>query len=259
MWMMLSVKYCKGSQARKQRFLESVRMCDLVYTKGLCQDVPTRWNFTFLMLESALHYKKAFQHLEVVDGNFVHCPRNDEWAKIEKLSSFLKIFYEVTCAFSGSKYPTSDLYFPNVVRVKLVLKDEMEKGDGFMKSMATRMFAKFEKYWAEFTTIMAISAILDPRYKFQFAKWAYRRVYGDSHAIELFLLKDKLFTLFDEYANSSVGSNSASKKYCNTSQASNVEEGSNPLMEVYSSTRNLLLFELILFLLIFICEVNLAL
>ena len=48
------VKYCKGSQARKQRFLESVRMCDLVYTKGLRQDVPTRWNSTFLMLESAL-------------------------------------------------------------------------------------------------------------------------------------------------------------------------------------------------------------
>lgn len=224
------VKYCKGSQARKQRFLESVRMCDLVYTKGLRQDVPTIWNYTFLMLESALYYKKAFKHLEIVDENFVHCPRNDEWAKIEKLCSFLKVFYEVTCAFSGSKYPTSNLYFPNVVRVRLVLKEEMDKGDGFMKNMATRMFAKLEKYWAEFSTIMATSIILDPRYKFQFAKWAYRRVYGDSNEIELSLLKDKLFTLFDEYANSSIGSNSATKKYCNTSQASNVE-GSNPLME----------------------------
>ena len=106
---------------------------------------------------------------------------------------------------------------------------------------------------------MAISTILDPRYKFQFAEWAYRRVYGDSHEIELYWLKDKLFTLFDEYANSSTDSTSATKKYCNTSQASNVEEGSNPLMEVYSSTQNYLLFELILFLLIFICEVNLAL
>lgn len=99
-----------------------------------------------------------------------------------------------------------------------------------MKNMATRMFAKLEKYWAEFSTIMATSIILDPRYKFQFAKWTYRRVYGDSNEIELSLLKDKLFTLFDEYANSSIGSNSATKKYCNTSQASNVE-GSNPLME----------------------------
>lgn len=50
------------------------------------------------------------------------------------------------------------------------------------------------------------------------------------------LLKDKLFTLFDEYANSSTGSNPATKKYCNTSQASNVEEGSNPLMEDFDQS-----------------------
>jgi len=28
-------KYCKGSQVQKQRFLESVKVCDLVYSKGL--------------------------------------------------------------------------------------------------------------------------------------------------------------------------------------------------------------------------------
>ena len=67
----------------------------------------------------------------------------------------------VICAFSGSKYPTSNLYFPNIVRVRLVLKEEMENGDRFMKSMATRMLAKFEKYWAEFSTITAISTIVE--------------------------------------------------------------------------------------------------
>ena len=52
----------------------------------------------------------------------------------------------MTCAFSGSKYPASNLYFPNVVRVRILLKEEMEKGDGFMKSMEARMYGKFEKY-----------------------------------------------------------------------------------------------------------------
>ena len=36
------VNYCKGSQVRKQRFLELIRMCDFVYTEGLHQDVPIR-------------------------------------------------------------------------------------------------------------------------------------------------------------------------------------------------------------------------
>ena len=144
-----------------------------------------------------------FNHLEAIDGNFTHCPRFDEWVKIEKICGFLKVFYEVTCAFSGSKYPTSNLYFPNVVRIRLVLKDELEGGDTFMRNMASKMFTKFEKYWADFSTIMAIAGILDPRYKFQFADWAYKKIYVGTHDVELGLLKDKLFALYDEYAKAS--------------------------------------------------------
>ena len=205
-------------------------MCDLVYTKGLRQDVPTRWNSTFLMLESALYYKKVFNHLEISDGNFVHCPRHDEWSRLEKLCEFLRVFYEVTCAFSGSKYPTSNLYFPNVVRVRILLKEEMEKGDGFMKGMAAIMYGKFEKYWAEVSTIMAIATILDPRYKFQFADWAFKRIYGADHVIELSLLKDKLFCLFDEYSKNVKGL--AIDMPSSNCGAANVGKVSNPLMQV---------------------------
>jgi len=118
------------------------------------------------MLESAIYYKRVFNHLEATDGNFTHCPRFDEWVKIEKIYGFLKVFYEVTCAFSGSKYPTSNLYFPNVARIRLMLKEELEDSDAFMRNMTSKMFTKFEKYWADFSTIMDIAGILDPRYKF---------------------------------------------------------------------------------------------
>ena len=54
---------------------------------------------------------------------------------------------------------------------------------------------------------MAIAGILDPRYKFQFADWAYKKIYVGPHDVELGLLKDKLFAMYDEYAKAS---NSAS-------------------------------------------------
>ena len=51
--------------------------------------------------------------------------------------------------------------------------------------------------------------------------------------MELSLLKDKLFGLFDEYAKSSNGLHSATKPSSSTSHATNLEEGSNLLMELY--------------------------
>jgi hypothetical protein len=42
--------------------------------KGLRQDVLTIWNSTYLMLESAIHYKRAFAYLEIIDKNYMFCP-----------------------------------------------------------------------------------------------------------------------------------------------------------------------------------------
>ncbi|CAH1450987.1 unnamed protein product [Lactuca virosa] len=81
------VKYCKGSQNRKNAFLRVVQHVGLNSSRGLRQDVSTRWNSTFLMLDNALFYKKALLQMEKTDANFVHCPSSQEWSKIEKISS----------------------------------------------------------------------------------------------------------------------------------------------------------------------------
>uniref|UniRef100_A0A803LPP1 hAT-like transposase RNase-H fold domain-containing protein n=2 Tax=Chenopodium quinoa TaxID=63459 RepID=A0A803LPP1_CHEQI len=53
------------------------------------------------------------------------------------------------------------------MRVRLLLKDEIESVDSFVRKMALRMWGKFEKYWSDFSPIMAIATIMDPRFKFQ--------------------------------------------------------------------------------------------
>jgi hypothetical protein len=60
------VKYARSSPARLQRFRECVEKVKDA-TKGLiCLDVETRWNATYLMLESAIKFQSAFDMLETI-------------------------------------------------------------------------------------------------------------------------------------------------------------------------------------------------
>ncbi|KAL5573655.1 hypothetical protein UlMin_023252 [Ulmus minor] len=194
-----SVKYVKGSQVRRQKFLECVRLISMGGKRGLRQDVATRWNSTYLMLDSALFYRCVFQHLALVDSNYKKCPSSEEWERVEKVHKFLKVFYEATLTFSGTKYPTSSLYFPVVIYCYQILKDALDGEDDYMSSMATKMWVKFQKYWAAFSDTLAIACIFDPRYKLEFIDFVYNKIYG-LESLELFTLHEKINDLYSEYA-----------------------------------------------------------
>ena len=59
---------------------------------------------------------------------------------------FLKPFSDITTLFSGTDYPTSNLYFQGVSQIKLLLLEEMESQDSFISNMAKQMKGKFDKY-----------------------------------------------------------------------------------------------------------------
>ena len=90
------------------------------------------------------------------------------------------------------------------MNVRLLLKDEMESVDSFVRKMALRMWGKFEKYWSDFSPIMAIAAVMDPRYKFQLVSFVYAKLYDSNASFEVSCLKDKLFELFNSYVTSSI-------------------------------------------------------
>ncbi|XP_020963376.1 zinc finger BED domain-containing protein RICESLEEPER 2-like [Arachis ipaensis] len=63
-----SVKSVRGSESRMIRFKECVSVIHgLNFTSGLHLDVTTRWNSTYIMLESAIKYRKAFEYLKATD------------------------------------------------------------------------------------------------------------------------------------------------------------------------------------------------
>ncbi|KAL4605074.1 hypothetical protein ACB092_09G002400 [Castanea dentata] len=157
-----SIKYVRESQGRKK--------------KGSRQDVPTRWNSTFLMLQNALSYRRAFQHLELTDYNFKYCPTVDEWKKAEKIKKFLAVFYDATLVFFGTKYPTANLYFPQVFIVYFTLKKESDNEDEYMRKMANQMLLSF-------------------------IDWCYQKLYGYASSLQYLKVREKLFALFGEYVS----------------------------------------------------------
>ena len=206
------VKYVKGSAGRKDKFGKSVSQTSLDNKKGLVQDVPTRWNSTFNMLSSAIYYRLAFEHLQLADTKFTSCPTSDEWNKVEKICKFLKLFYDATNAFSGTLYSTANLYFPIVVDIQSRLIEESQSPDPYMQQIAKNMIGKFDKYWYEFNTLLTIAVVFDPRYKFDFIEFSYKKLYGPSSP-QLSRMKMILFALFEEYmlsSSSNVGSSSTS-------------------------------------------------
>ncbi|KAJ8630536.1 hypothetical protein MRB53_023859 [Persea americana] len=94
------VKYVRGSPQREQRFKKCVEMEGLACSKSVILDEPTRWNSTYLMLDIAMKYQKAFERLEEDDPLFV-----SEVADFVVLDPRLKLDY---VKFSYSEILTSD-------------------------------------------------------------------------------------------------------------------------------------------------------
>jgi hypothetical protein len=206
-----SVKYVRGSQLRKQNFLQAMNQMSLDSKKWIKQDVPTRWNSTYLMLETAIHYRRTFSYLEIIDSNYKHCPTAFEWEKTINICWFLASFYHATCEFSGTKYFTANLYFPVIFDIYVTLNEEVESKDKYKRLMETQMLSKFKKYWPKFSVVLALAAVLDPRYKLQLVNLCYSRLYRVNNSREYKHARDKLVSLFIEYGGSSTTSSSTTR------------------------------------------------
>ena len=63
------------------------------------------------MIDSVMRYCSVLNRLAEEYANFKHCPSGDEWNRVERITRFLKPFNDITTLFSGTDYPTANLYF----------------------------------------------------------------------------------------------------------------------------------------------------
>ncbi|KAI7746022.1 hypothetical protein M8C21_017232 [Ambrosia artemisiifolia] len=83
------VKYLKKSAGRLLKFGEISVTHGIQTHRSLRLDVKTRWNSTQHMLESAIHYKLAFEGYTLRDSNFEWSLMDEEWDRAKKVNPFL--------------------------------------------------------------------------------------------------------------------------------------------------------------------------
>ncbi|CAN0925081.1 Putative AC transposase [Linum grandiflorum] len=118
-----AVRWVRSSPARILACKKCVVFKQMDPKSLLRLDVATRWNSTYLMLETAEKFEEPFLLLEQSDRAFkydliakrhnnmvIGTPRAEDWSSIRHLMKYLKFFYDLTLVASGSSYVTSHLF-----------------------------------------------------------------------------------------------------------------------------------------------------
>ncbi|XP_037483219.1 zinc finger BED domain-containing protein RICESLEEPER 2-like isoform X2 [Triticum dicoccoides] len=196
-----TVKYFKRSPSRLHAFVATCKSLGVKVGNHLHLDCKTRWSSTFKMISTARGYKEALTSHAGSNANYAWAPTNAEWDMYDLISPLLESLAEVTKAFSGSLYPTSNIFYPYIVGIKLAIKHAMASDSDHYKEMGEAMLEKFDKYWEEKNNAMVIATIFDPRYKMGYIEWAFGELYGEGSTrfrTEIKTVEKELAALYDK-------------------------------------------------------------
>uniref|UniRef100_A0A803MX30 BED-type domain-containing protein n=1 Tax=Chenopodium quinoa TaxID=63459 RepID=A0A803MX30_CHEQI len=139
-----------NSPARILRFKDLVQKANIDSKSSLSFDVPTRWNSTYIMLETALKFRCVFSGLSLPDGEDLNDnekpPEPEDWEKVERLVLFLEGFYLLTKRISGSHYVTANKGLGEIASMYDMLNNWEQSEDLNFQAMAIAMKKKFDKY-----------------------------------------------------------------------------------------------------------------
>ena len=203
-------KFVRSSPSRLATFNRCVANTNIECKMSVSLDVTTRWNSTYLMLDSAEKFEKAFNRLQYEDSSFLTVlategglPTKDDWLRARVLIKFLKVFYDATLSFSGSLHVTSNTFFKKLCDISQVLQKWSESNDVLLSIMAKNMKRKLDKYWGasvNMNYLLFVATVLDPRHKLEYVEFCFEKMYGSEQAQRMLAkLNQVLRDLFNYY------------------------------------------------------------
>jgi len=130
------------------------------------QDVPTRWNSTYFMIERFLQLKDYVYPVLLTCSTAPKLLSREEIDILEDIVRVLGPIEFVITEISGDSYPTSSLVIPVLHCMEGIIKKCVAltvEGNAFRDNILSEIQRRFKEI--ESYKIFAISTILDPRYK----------------------------------------------------------------------------------------------
>lgn len=158
----------------------------------MCLDVPTRWNSTYKILETAEKYQNPLHLMEEEDGYLVSTlfegrqgrrglgPLTfEDWENVRVFLEFLKLFHDMTIWLSGSLYVTYNMYFQEICGIQAHLHAFSESVNYVLSAMTEKMKMMYNKYWEDLDKVnlmLFVVVVLDPRTKLDSSDYWFKEV-----------------------------------------------------------------------------------
>nr|XP_023872413.1 zinc finger BED domain-containing protein RICESLEEPER 2-like [Quercus suber] len=212
-----AVRYVKSSPNRSQIFRSFMETLGMESKSLLSQDVPTRWNSTYIMLEITEKFEKVFLRMDFEDDSNSSYFRTKEdsgglgsscmtdFQNCREFVTFLRLFYNAMKKFSSSLYVISNAFYNEIFVIQERISNLVKFQNTLLKSTTTNMQTKFEKYWGEgekINPLLYVAVVLDPQKKLRILKFSFSEVYGNAVAeVMVDKVKDLLYKLYNFYTS----------------------------------------------------------
>lgn len=164
----LIVTFFKRSNLATEKLMKFQRDCGSNSPKKLIQDVPTRWNATFLMLQRLVLLQDAVKtSLALSEKDALNLTSN-EWKKCSELVEVLEPFESITREMSGERFLTGSqiiVLTAGIAHVCSILMKKSYHSDiltvvaDLQKGISTRLKN------IEHSKTVGVCTFLDPRFK----------------------------------------------------------------------------------------------
>jgi hypothetical protein len=159
----LLIKKCRGLVCTIKRstnitlFFDNERKKQNIY-RNLCYDIKSRWNSTYLMIDSFIALRNVIETL-FYSKHFLTVPRKqldklteleltaDDWIMLSTLHSVLQRFFKATNALSVRNYPSIGVTFYLLTRLKNYLQYHDRTDTLLLKRLKQLILPHFTHYF----------------------------------------------------------------------------------------------------------------